>query len=232
MRNTLWVNFQEPIHPSIQEFSTLTKPSISANPSRISSSSWVSTTTVTSSPTISSVHKWMLGTRRLTNVPRMSSIPMHLSVDDGMWGNVQWKHVSTSTSVQSVTHDTNQRTVLAQQQHMIWNGCVWIGHGVISGPHIIFHSHLLPLVQKWPPPFVDVPMMELHNVTALKTIAAWPDLSKLSWLSGLKDSMNSYLHTLIRFSLTLSATALGKGYGHSWTLTHQHQKIFLCHYVS
>lgn len=82
------------------------------------------------------------------------------------------------------------------------------------------------------PPFVDVPMMELHNVTALKTIAAWPDLSKLSWLSGLKDSMNSYLHTLIIFSLTLSATALGKGYGHSWTLTHQHQKIFLCHHVS
>ena len=151
MRNTLWVKLQESIHPSIQEFSTLTKPSISANPSRISSSSWVSTTTVTSSPTISSVHKWMLGTRPLTNVPRMSSIPMHLSVDDGMWGNVQWKHVSTSTSVQSVTHDTNQRTVLAQQQHMIWNGCVWIGHGVISGPHIIFHSHLLPLVQKWPP---------------------------------------------------------------------------------
>src|SRR5882724_9880426 len=70
MRNTLWVNFQELIHSSIQESSTLTEPSISANPSRISSSSQASTATATLLPITSSVLKQMPGARPPTNVPR------------------------------------------------------------------------------------------------------------------------------------------------------------------
>src|SRR5882724_1409606 len=179
---------------NIPEYSTSIGPSECASPNPTISSLQVSAASVTSLPTISSACKGTSHIKTRTNVPRTQSIPTHLFADAGTQGSVQQKRASTNMCVANAKHNIKQRTapvlppaVVPDARWLLpaWTrGFIWSTSCPSLTPSAMATETALP--------FPSVPLSELHNKTALHTIASRPDLFKIVTTINV-DTLNKLL---------------------------------------